>query len=163
MNVIIELCPLSSKMLSLVKDTADHPIGKSGLDYVVASDNPAFIRMDMLTHDLLELFLGLEDPSAGLPRLNELAIKSFDASGLTPDEKEKAINYRKERYVNVIEKIYEEFKDYAEEKDIEEIKQILLEFQGDPKRNERIPLPVKTSNAPVKTPPTEETSLPETV
>ncbi len=91
-EIAIEVCPISNQVLGYVADLRNHPAVlyiNSGLPVVICPDDPA-IWKSTFSHDFYEAFMawGLD-----LKCLKQLAMNSLIYSAMSPEEKERALEF----------------------------------------------------------------------
>jgi len=100
-NIAIEVCPISNQVLGYVADLRNHPAVlyiNSGLPVVICPDDPA-IWKSTFSHDFYEAFMswGLD-----LKCLKQLAMNSLIYSAMEPGEKERALEFWRDKWEKFI-------------------------------------------------------------
>jgi len=100
-NIAIEVCPISNQVLGYVADLRNHPAVlyiNSGLPVVICPDDPA-IWKSTFSHDFYAAFMawGLD-----LKCLKQLAMNSLIYSAMEPEEKERALEFWREKWEKFI-------------------------------------------------------------
>lgn len=100
-EIAIEVCPISNQVLGYVADLRNHPAVlyiNSGLPVVVCPDDPA-IWKSTFSHDFYAAFMawGLD-----LKCLKQLAMNSLIYSAMDPEEKERALEFWREKWETFI-------------------------------------------------------------
>jgi adenosine deaminase CECR1 len=91
-KVAIESNPVSNQMLGYVTDQRTHPAVtyiRYGIPVVLGSDDPGIFGYDEFTVDWYMVFMGW---GINLADMKQLAINSFQYSGLSPEEKSVALS-----------------------------------------------------------------------
>ncbi len=96
-GIAIEVCPVSNQVLGYVADLRNHPAVlyiNSGLPVVVCPDDPGIWKATF-SHDFYAAFMawGLD-----LRCLKQLAMNSLLYSAMTPEEKEEALRFWREKW-----------------------------------------------------------------
>ena len=100
-EIAVEVCPISNQVLGYVSDLRNHPAVlyiNSGLPVVLCPDDPA-IWKSTFSHDFYEAFMswGLD-----LKSLKQLAMNSLLYSAMEPEEKERALEFWREKWEKFI-------------------------------------------------------------
>lgn len=102
-GIAIESCPISNQILDYIKDLRLHPLRgylKRGIPCVLSSDDPAIFGNEGLTYDFWEVFMAWD---LDLKGLKKLAINSIKYSGMSENEKNKALSIWQHKWENFVE------------------------------------------------------------
>lgn len=87
-DVVIEVCPISNRMLALVH--GEHPareFRRQKIPLVISSDNPGFWSAKLLAHDLYLALMTIAFDNEGWGVLEEWMMNSIGRSSLNDSEK----------------------------------------------------------------------------
>lgn len=78
-EIPIEICPISSQVLNLVRDLRNHPAAfyvSENLPIVIGNDDAGFWNAKALSYDFYYAFMAFTPVNAGLKTLKQLALNS---------------------------------------------------------------------------------------
>lgn len=93
-KIAVEICPISNQVLMLHRDPRNHPaisLISNGFPVVICNDDPAVWGATGLSYDWYVVFLAMTSSDAGIETLKQLAFNSISYSGMTDQNKSKAI------------------------------------------------------------------------
>ncbi|KAK3804132.1 hypothetical protein RRG08_015706 [Elysia crispata] len=106
-QIAVEVNPVSNQLLRLVTDLRNHPMTSlmaGGFPVVISSDDPMVWEALPLSHDFFLALTAMSGRETGLAFLKQLAINSINYSGMSKEEKQRALKLWQTKWDTFIKK-----------------------------------------------------------